>query len=42
MVGKQANLSLSLLLLDSQFGSPMSISAAAAEQNEDRPQEPEP
>lgn len=42
MVGQQANLPLSLLLLDSQFGSPMSVSAATAEQNEDRPQEPEP
>lgn len=42
MVGQQADLSLSLLLLDSQFGSPVSVGAAAAEQNEDRPQQPEP
>lgn len=42
MVGQQADLSLSLLLLDSQFGSPVSVCATAAEQNEDRPQQPEP
>lgn len=42
MVGQQADLSLSLLLLESQFGSPVSVRTAAAEQDEDGPQQPEP
>lgn len=42
VVGQEANLSLPLLLLDSQFGSPMPVSAATAEQNKDCPQKPEP
>lgn len=42
MVGQQADLSLPLLLLDSQFGSAVSVSAAAAEQDEYGPQQPEP
>lgn len=42
MVGQQADLSLSLLLLDSQFGSTVSVSTTTAEQDEDGPQQPEP
>ena len=42
MVGQKADLSLSLLLLDSQFGSTVSVCTAAAEQDEDGPQQPEP
>lgn len=42
MVGQQADLSLPLLLLDSQFGSTVSVGAAAAEQDQEGPQEPEP
>lgn len=42
MVGQQADLSLPLLLLDSQLGSPVSVCTAAAEQDEDSPQQPEP
>lgn len=42
MVGQQADLSLPLLLLDSQLGSPVSVGTAAAEQDEDGPQQPEP
>lgn len=42
MVGQEADLSLPLLLLDSQFGSAVSVRAAAAEQDEDGPQQPEP
>lgn len=42
MVGQQADLSLPLLLLDSKFGSTVSVSTAAAEQDEDGPQQPEP
>lgn len=42
MVGQQADLSLSLLLLDSHFGSSVSVRTAAAEQDEDGPQQPEP
>lgn len=42
MIRQQADLSLSLLLLDSLLGSSVSIRTAAAEQDEDRPQQPEP
>lgn len=42
MVGQQADLSLPLLLLDSEFGSAVSVRAAAAKQDEDGPQQPEP
>lgn len=42
MVGQQADLPLSLLLLDSQLGSAVAVGAAAAEQDEDGPQQPEP
>lgn len=42
MVGQQADLSLSLLLLHSEFGSTVSVCTAAAEQDEDGPQQPEP
>lgn len=42
MVGQQADLSLPLLLLNPQFGSAVSVRAAAAEQDEDGPQQPEP
>lgn len=42
MVGQQADLSLSLLLLNSQFGSTVSVCTAAAEEDEDGPQQPEP
>lgn len=42
MVGQQADLSLSLLLLGPQFGPAVSVGAAAAEQDEDGPQQPEP
>lgn len=42
MVGQQADFSLSLLLLNSQLGSTVSVRAAAAEQDEDGPQKPEP
>lgn len=42
MVGQQADLSLPLLLLNSQFGSAVSVRTAAAEQDEDGPQQPEP
>lgn len=42
MVGQEADLSLSLLLLDSEFGSTVSVCTAAAEQDEDGPQQPEP
>lgn len=42
MVSQQADLSLPLLLLDSQLGSSVSIGAATAEQDEDGPKQPEP
>lgn len=42
MVSQQADLPLPLLLLDSQLGSSVSVGAAAAEQDEDGPQQPEP
>lgn len=42
MVGQQADLSLPLLLLNSQLGSAVSVRTAAAEQDEDGPQQPEP
>lgn len=42
MIGQEADLSLPLLLLDSQLGSTVSVGAAAAEQDEDSPQQPEP
>lgn len=42
MIGQKADLSLSLLLLNSEFGSSVPVGAAAAEQDEDGPQQPEP
>lgn len=42
VVGQQADLSLPLLLLNSQFGSTVSVRTAAAEEDEDGPQQPEP
>lgn len=42
MVGQQADLPLPLLLLDSQLGSTVPVRTAAAEQDEDGPQQPEP
>lgn len=42
MVGQQADLSLPLLLLDPQLGSPVSVRTAAAEEDENGPQQPEP
>lgn len=42
MIGQQADLPLPLLLLDSQFGSTVSVGTATAEQDEDGPQQPEP
>lgn len=42
MIGQHADLSLSLLLLDPQLGSAVTIRTAAAEQDEDGPQQPEP
>ena len=42
MIGQQADLSLPLLLLDSEFGSAVSVGTAATEQDEDGPQQPEP
>lgn len=42
MVGQQADLPLPLLLLDSQLGPTVPVRTAAAEQDEDGPQQPEP
>lgn len=42
VVGQQADLSLPLLLLDPQLGSPVSVRTAAAEEDENGPQQPEP
>lgn len=42
MVGQQADLPLPLLLLDPQLGPPVPVRAAAAEQDEDGPKQPEP
>lgn len=42
MVGQEADLSLSLLLLDPQLGSAVPVRTAAAEQDEDGPQQPKP
>lgn len=42
MVGQHADLSLSLLLLNPEFGSTVTVCTATAEQDEDGPQQPEP
>lgn len=42
MVSQQVDLTLPLLLLQSEFSSPMTEGAAAAKEDEDRPEQPEP
>lgn len=42
MISQQADLSLPLLLLNPQFGSTVSVRTAAAEEDEDGPEQPEP
>lgn len=42
MVGEQADVPLPLLLLDSLFGSSVTIGATTAEEDEHSPQQPEP
>lgn len=42
MVGDKVYLSLSLLVLQAQFGAAMAIGTATTEENENRPEEPKP